>query len=174
MSAIVNRSITPFPREGTETCVVVKLARASYTLKIDNPISPRGDGNALIAAISAYCLVISITPFPREGTETFFNVAFNANYELLSITPFPREGTETEQRLELSYHLLHLIDNPISPRGDGNKHEGSTAQVGIVASITPFPREGTETSNGYCERNNCLMIDNPISPRGDGNKQRLL
>ena len=37
----------------------------------------------------------------------------------VSITPFPREGTETDGFK--GCELLHdVIDNPISPRGDGN------------------------------------------------------
>ena len=46
--------------------------RARIVNAIDNPISPRGDGNTILLAKSNNKILdqISITPFPREGTET--------------------------------------------------------------------------------------------------------
>ena len=45
--------------------------------------------------------------------------------------------------------IVNAIDNPISPRGDGNRRKVSHVRGEIVR-----------------------IIDNPISPRGDGNLTR--
>ncbi len=68
-----------------------------------------------------------------------------------------------------------MIDNPISPRGDGNtKNAHVKDALAVGKSITPFPREGTETSCDYRACGEAFRIDNPISPRGDGNLKVLV
>ena len=112
-------SITPFPREGTETRTRNAHVKDTFAFRIDNPISPRGDGNPyrsntwahtrshidnpisprgdgnFICSKQIGIFIKSITPFPREGTETFENHAKQVARPVESITPFPREGTET-------------------------------------------------------------------------------
>ena len=89
--------------------------------------------------------VISITLFPREGTETGRYGRTCAMRLRESITLFPREGTETPILTCYQLGCQLKIDNPISPRGDGNP------PISVKAEF------------------NCGKIDNPISPRGDGN-----
>ena len=65
-------------------------------IPIDNPISPRGDGNSATTSPTSYTRAFaSITPFPREGTETLFPFLDVCANRKGSITRFPREGTET-------------------------------------------------------------------------------
>ena len=92
----------------------------STNTRIDNPISPRGDGNSVAAICKNDGHAKSITLFPREGTETFRR-ALRCPIGIGSITLFPREGTETRQQwYRQSCPVTPRIDNPISPRGDGN------------------------------------------------------
>ena len=107
----------------------------------------------------------SITPIPREGTETQHAIAAYFDLQGESITPFPREGTETSRVItDNSCHDLE-IDNPISPRGDGNTPSVSKT-INLRESITPFPREGTETLATASNHPVVKLIDNLISPRG--------
>ena len=61
------------------------------------------------------------------------------------------------------------IDNPISPRGDGNSAKAEVIVDRAVQIDNPIsPRgDGNLERDGNLE--DSILIDNPISPRGDGN-----
>ena len=70
-----------------------KLRRVAILNEIPNRcnLSPRGDGNFFIAAISSTCL--EVATYPREGTETDgWPVECVASW---NVATYPREGTET-------------------------------------------------------------------------------
>ena len=91
--------------------------------RIDNPISPRGDGNCLFQQI------------PENTGGTIDN----------PISP-RGDGNCGIIASQIRRCKRGEIDNPISPRGDGNRSVKLARKLILYRSITPFPREGTETS----------------------------
>ena len=68
----------------------------------------------------------------------------------------------------VTFHVQ--IDNPISPRGDGNTPSVSkTINLRPMLIDNPISPRGDGNSCALLDRLSNTPIDNPISPRGDGN-----
>ena len=134
--------------------------------QIDNPISPRGDGNCRCQRGVRGCHRRSITPFPREGTETMpIFVMFIVVSSLIDNPISPRGDGNFVIITRLKITKLFIIDNPISPRGDGNFSTNSDTLSAYV-SITPFPREGTETRSGTVFLSSTVQSITPFPREG--------
>ena len=113
------------------------------------PITPQGDGNAILRSALAVPPIIVSNPLPRKGTETILSTAVRIAADMNSFKPITPQGDGNFQSIPLRCSCLSHKRFQTHYPARGRKHRAF--QGGLAHSPRSFK---------------------PITPQGDGNAER--